>query len=52
MNLVGLDVIKSASRNIEILGEGYASSVHLQKMSENIGLLIQLLKLIEKYQLK
>ena len=34
MNLVGLDVIKSASRNLEILGEGYSSSVDLQKMSE------------------
>ena len=31
---MGLDVIKSASRNLEILGEGYASSVDLQKMSE------------------
>ena len=34
MNLVGLDVIKSASRNLEVLGEGYASSHILQKMKD------------------
>ncbi|MDC2963541.1 3-hydroxyacyl-CoA dehydrogenase family protein [Gammaproteobacteria bacterium] len=34
MNLVGLDVIKSASRNLEVLGEGYASSQILQKMKD------------------
>ena len=34
MNLVGLDVIKSASRNLEVLGEGYASSQDLQKVND------------------
>jgi len=33
MNLVGLDVIKSASRNLQVLGEGYASSKDLQNMN-------------------
>ena len=34
MNLVGLDVIKSASRNLEALGQGYASSLDLQNMAD------------------
>ena len=34
MNLVGLDVIKSSSRNLRALGQGYASSLDLQNMAD------------------
>ncbi|MBA58615.1 MAG: hypothetical protein CMQ40_05520 [Gammaproteobacteria bacterium] len=35
MNMVGLNVIKAASRNLEVLGRGYASSRHLQEMNDD-----------------
>ena len=35
MNMVGLNGIKAASRHLEVLGRGYASSRHLQEMNDD-----------------